>query len=186
MPASDAVLLERLRDDRGGESLRALYRRYADELYGFAYSALGDRGLADELVQDVFTRVWRHAGDYDPSRASFRTWLYAIARNVIVDFRRRASVRPRLAAHEPPVAQDEDEKTLDAALEQAALRWQVAAALERLSPEHREVVRLAHFDALTFREIAQLTGLPLGTVKSRAYYALRNLRLALEEMEAVP
>ena len=63
------------------------------------------------------------------------------------------------------------------------LRWQMAAALARLSPEHREVVRLAHFQALTMREIAEALGLPLGTVKSRTYYALRHLRLVLDEME---
>src|ERR671930_516836 len=72
MPPTDSQLLERLDDDRTGESLRTLYRRYSDELYGFAYQALGDRGAADEVVQDVFTAVWRHAQTYDERRGSFR------------------------------------------------------------------------------------------------------------------
>jgi RNA polymerase sigma-70 factor, ECF subfamily len=179
MAPSDARLVERLPRDDGDEQLRELYRRYAGELFGFALGALGERELAEEVVQDVFARAWRSAGDYDPRRASVRTWLYAITRNRIVDARRRAAVRPGLAreAEEHPPAE------LDHQLEQAVLRWQIAAALARLSPEHREVIRLAHFGGLTLREIAERRGIPLGTVKSRTSYALRSLRLILDEME---
>src|SRR5918992_1243838 len=165
MASSDATLVERLPFDRTGDELRELYRRYAPELFGFATSALGDRELAEEVVQDVFARLWRHAGDYDGRRASVRTWLYAIARNRIIDARRRAAAE------------------LDAALDQAVLRWLVTAALARLSPQHREVIRLAHYGGLTMREIAESKGIPLGTVKSRTSYALRSLRLILDEME---
>src|SRR5207244_6699744 len=140
-------------------------------------SALVDGGLAQKLGQDVLTRVWRHVDSYDPDRACFRTWLYGIARNAIIDFRRRSAVRPSLALHEPTEEQSEIEEPL----ELAVLRWQMAAALERLTPEHRQVIRLAHFQGYTLREISDQTGLPLGTVKSRASYALRGLRLALEE-----
>jgi RNA polymerase sigma-70 factor (ECF subfamily) len=176
------ALLKSLQEGRGEEPLRALYRTYSGELYGFALSSLGDRGLAEELVQDVFTRVWRHADSYDAERASFRTWLYGIARNAIIDFKRRGAVRPALALHEPA----EEEGAPDEPIELAVLRWQMAAALERLTPEHRQVIRLAHFQGYTLREIAEQTGLPLGTVKSRASYALRGLRLALEEMGVQP
>jgi RNA polymerase sigma-70 factor, ECF subfamily len=179
MAASDARIVERIPHDRSGDELRELYRRYAGELFGFACNALGDRELAEEVVQDVFARLWRNAGDYDSTKASVRTWLYAIARNRIVDARRRASVRPGLApgeAEEPP-------EELDRELEQAVLRWQVAAALTRLSAEHREVIRLSHWGGLSLREIAERKGIPLGTAKSRAYYALQSLRLILDEME---
>lgn len=179
MTVSDATLLEQLASEPSGEGLRALYRRYGGELYGFALNALGDRGLAEEVVQDAFTSVWRHADEFDPERGSFRTWLYGVARNRIVDLRRRAAVRPRLA---DDAAGLQDDGALDDSLEGAALRWQLSAALARLSPEHRQVVRLAHFEQLTLREIAEATDLPLGTVKSRAYYALRHLRLVLDEM----
>src|SRR3954464_7530586 len=184
MTASDPELLERLDDDRTGESLRTLYRRYSDELYGFAYQALGGRGAADEVVQDVFTSVWRHAHTYDEQRGSFRTWVYRIARNAVIDRRRRSSVRPGLPRYEQDEASEPG--ALDESIEQAALRWQVAAALARLTPDHREVIRLSHYEGLTMREIAHAKGLPVGTVKSRAWYAMRSLRLALEEMEAVP
>ncbi len=74
--AADAQLVERMRSDDTGEALRELYRTYAGELYGFAYNALGERGAAEEIVQEVFLRAWRHAGRYDPDRAGVRTWLY--------------------------------------------------------------------------------------------------------------
>src|SRR3982750_3770110 len=174
-----AAMLKSLQTAQSEQSMRALYRTYGPELFGFAGNALADRGQAEDLVQEVFTRVWRKAETYDPARASFRTWLYGIARNAIIDQKRRAAVRPAIAAH--PVESDE-QGSLDTSLEQALLRWQVTAALERLTPEHRQVIRLAHFQGLTLREIADRTGIPLGTVKSRTSYALRGLRLALEEM----
>ncbi|HZC14305.1 MAG TPA: sigma-70 family RNA polymerase sigma factor [Thermoleophilaceae bacterium] len=179
MAVSDARLVERLPHDRSGEELRELYRRYAGELFGFACNALGDREVAEEVVQDVFARLWRHAGEYDARKASVRTWLYAIARNRVVDVRRRAAVRPGLA---PPDTEQPVEE-LDRELEQAVLRWQVAAALARLSPDHREVIRLSHWGGLSLREIAERKGIPLGTAKSRAFYALQSLRLILDEME---
>ena len=180
MSSSDAILVERLPRDRSGDELRELYRRYAGELFGFAASALDDREQAEEVVQDVFAQLWRHAGEYDQSRASVRTWLYAIARNRIVDAHRRAAARPKRAEEEDSL---DSAAEIDAALDQAVLRWQITAALARLSPAHREVIRLAHYGGLTMREIADRTGIPLGTVKSRTSYALRTLRLILDEME---
>jgi RNA polymerase sigma-70 factor (ECF subfamily) len=177
-----AALLKDLRTDRGEETMRALYRAYSGELYGFALNSLGDRGLAEEIVQDVFTRVWRHADSFDPDRASFRTWIYGIARNAIIDLKRRGSVRPALAPH----GDDAEAPDADDSIERALLGWQVSTALARLTPEHRQVIRLAHFQGMRLREIAEETGLPLGTVKSRVSYALRGLRLALEEMGVEP
>ena len=179
--AEDAQLVERLRGDETGDCMRALYRLYGGELYGFTLKELGDRGAAEEIVQEVFLRAWRHSGRYDPERAAVRTWLYQIARNAIIDSRRRAAVRPGLPQHEPDA-----DPGATATLEQAMLGWQVAAALERLTPEHRQMIRMAQFRGLTMREIAEHTGLPLGTVKSRTWYALRSMRLVLEEMGVTP
>jgi RNA polymerase sigma-70 factor (ECF subfamily) len=184
MPASDdSLLLRDLRSHRGEDAARALYRTYSGELFGFALSRLGDRGQAEEVVQDVFTRVWRHAGKYDRGRGSVRTWLYGITRNAIVDLERHRSRRPPVASRD--AEEEEEAGARDEPIERALLRWQVQSALERLTPEHREVVRLAHLGGLSVQEIADLTGLPAGTVKSRTYYALQNLRLALDEMEAL-
>jgi RNA polymerase sigma-70 factor, ECF subfamily len=175
---SDASLLEDLPHDRSGQALRELYRRYGDELFGFACNALGDRELAEEVVQDVFARAWRQADRYDERKASVRTWLYAIARHRIVDARRRAGTRPALV----PGGEPSDSMGVEQELEQALLQWQVAAALARLTPEHREVIRLAHYGGLSLREISERKGIPLGTVKSRTSYALSSLRLILDEM----
>ena len=164
MATSDVQLLQRMRGDDTGEAVRALYRTYSSELFGFALNALGERGAAEEVVQEVFTRAWRHAGSYDPARGSVRTWLYQIARHAIIDARRRSAVRPALALHEPA---GDDPAATAPTIEQAMLGWQVAAALERLTPEHRQMIRLAYFRGMTMREIAERCELPVGTVKSR-------------------
>ncbi len=166
--AGDAVLVERLRSDEPGDAMRALFRLYGGELYGCMLHVLGDRAAAEAIVEEVFLRAWRHAARYDPEREAVRTWLYEIARNAIVD------------ARHGPAAESGD------ALEQSMLGWQVAAALERLTPEHRQMIRMVQLCGLTMREIAAHTGLPLGTVKSRTCYALRSLRLVLEEMGVTP
>src|SRR5947209_1988839 len=115
-----AALVKTLQDRASEDSMRRLYRSYGPELYGFAVNALGDRGHAEELVQEVFTRVWRHADSYDAERASFRTWLYGIARNAIIDLKRRQAVRPALAVHQ----EDEERASGEDSFEQALLRWQ--------------------------------------------------------------
>src|SRR3954447_11782916 len=86
--------MERMRSDATGEALRSLYRIYAGELLGFALNALSDRETAEEIVQETFTRAWRHADRYDAGRGSGRAWLYQTARHAIIDARRRASARP--------------------------------------------------------------------------------------------
>jgi RNA polymerase sigma-70 factor (ECF subfamily) len=183
MPSDDAQLMERVAGDSSGEALRTLYRLYAGELLGFALNALSDRETAEEIVQETFTRAWRHADRYDAARGSVRTWLYQIARHAIIDARRRASARPVVA---PDGDARVDEGAGAVSIEQAMLGWQVAAALARLSPEHRQVIRLAHVRGMSVREIAEVCGLPEGTVKSRTWYALRSLRLVLEEMGVAP
>lgn len=181
MTTTDEQLVCSLARGQDEQAARALYLAHSSELFGFAVRRLGDRQLAEELVQDVFTRVWRHAADFDERRGSFRTWLYGIARNALIDLERRRAARPPLADHTA-----EERAEAHEPVEQAVLRWQVAAALETLTPQHREIIQLAHFGGLTLREIAERIGVPLGTVKSRTSYAMRNLRLALDELGVSP
>ena len=183
MASSDATLVERLPFDRSGDELRELYRRYAPELFGFATSALGDRELAEEVVQDVFAQLWRHAEDYDQRRASVRTWLYAIARNRIIDAHRRAAARAE-ARRRRRLARDRRRDRRRARPRRAPLAGHHGPGAAVAA--HREVIRLAHYGGLTMREIAERTGVPLGTVKSRTSYALRHLRLIFDEMEIEP
>ena len=138
---TDAQLLARISSDATGEALRALYRAYAGELYGFALNALATGGpprrscrRSSPAPGGTARPMTRHAGE------RLRTWLYQIARHAIVDTRRRAAVRPALALREPRDEQDPE----GLSIERAMLGWQVAAALEKLTPEHRQVIRLAH------------------------------------------
>jgi RNA polymerase sigma factor (sigma-70 family) len=158
-------------DDR---ALSELYDRYSRPVYATGVRLLGDAHLAEELVQDAFTKVWQGAGSFDPSRASFATWLYRLTRNRAVDLARRRQVRPQSAGEdrlrEIPGG-PEPEASVDG--------WDVAQALSRIPEEHREVLTLAYFEGLSQREISQRTGVPLGTIKSRTTAALKRLHRSL-------
>ena len=165
-----------LREEPG---LRAAYAAHGGELYGFALRSLGDAGLAEEAVQETFLRAWRHSDRFDPEVASLRTWLFAICRHVVIDLARRRAVRPPLA--DVPVADDADVVTGDE-VDRALTAWQVEEALRRIGDEHRRVLVEVYYRARPYAEVAGELGVPVGTVKSRVYYGLRALRLALEEM----
>ncbi len=181
MTLADQRLLLALDAGNGDRAARRLYRAYGGELYGFALRRLGDRELAEEVVQDVFTSMWRRAGDYDHRRGTLRTWLYGITRNAIVDAERRRARRPPALVFEPA-----EEQASEDPIELALTRWQMELAFERLTPEHREAIRLTYVEGHKLWEVAELLGLPLGTVKSRVHYAMHALRLACEELEVLP
>jgi RNA polymerase sigma factor (sigma-70 family) len=171
----DEELVDRVAegDDR---ALSELYDRYARQVYVTGIRLLKDSHLAEELVQDAFTNVWRGAGSFDRGRASFATWLYRITRNRATDLDRRRRVRPLSAGEEPlwNVSGGPDP-------EASVALWDMARALSRISEEHREVLTLAYFEGLSQREISRLTGLPLGTIKSRTTAALKRLRRVMED-----
>ncbi len=153
MPAppatEDARLVERLRTDETGEAMRALYRTYGGELLGFAQRSLGDRGAAEEIVQEVFLRAWRHAGRYDAERADGPH--LALPDRTQRDHR-RAPPRRRAARGGHARGRGAGRRWLDRAGDAG---WQVAAALERLTPEHRQMIRMAQFRGMSMREIAR-------------------------------
>ena len=159
--------------DRGAP-LAELYRRYEGRLYGLGLRLLGDAGLAEELVQETFVRLWRRADRFEASRGTVSTFLYAIARRIAIDLWRRPSSRPL----EP---QPDLETVTPDAIERVLVGLTVRDALDSLSEAHREVLELSYTQDLTQSQIAHRLGLPLGTVKTRTYYALRALKLALEE-----
>lgn len=162
---------------RGEEGARALYRAYGHELYRFALTRTKDPALAEEIVQDTILRAWRHQDGFDPQRASQRTWLFQIARNLTTDAFRRRSVRP-VATNGTAVPEREQPGD---PYGEAVDRWQIEAALAGLRPEHREVIQLVHFEGLSLEEAADRAQIPVGTVKSRCFYALRSLRDILTE-----
>jgi RNA polymerase sigma-70 factor (ECF subfamily) len=171
---SDAELLALVAAGDAGTPLRRLYARYERRLYGFGLRLLGEPGLAEELVQETWVRVWQSAPRFDPARGTVRALIFAIARRVAADLWRRPSTRPL-------GAQLQDEGAVEAAADQVLLAVTVRDAMTSLSPAHREVLELVYDEDLKLAEIAGRLGVPLGTVKTRAHHALRALRRALEE-----
>lgn len=178
-PNSEAALLTSVASG-DQQAMADLYDTYAGPLYGYGYRRLGSAGLAEDLVQRVMTRLWQLADRYDPSRASVRTWVFTIARTSCIDLHRAQPPAP--ARGEVPQAQGTSEVGFDDDLEQLLHAELIRVALDRLSPDHRRVVDLTYFAGLTQVETATRLGLPLGTVKSRSFYALKALRLTLQEL----
>jgi RNA polymerase sigma-70 factor (ECF subfamily) len=168
---ADEVLVRRVAQSGDERALSELYDRYAGLVYGAGVRYLGDQALAEDLVQDVFYAVWRGAASFDPSRASFATWVYRITRNRATDLIRRRRARVRTVGGDSPFEPGEEDLAGE-----LSRSFDLASALSRLSPAHREVLTLAYFHGLTQSEIARRTNTPLGTVKSRTTSALRALR----------
>ena len=172
---SDGELLRRVGDGDGG-AFEALYRRYARPVFGLALRRLGDRGRAEEAVQETFASVWRSARTYRPDRGPGAPWLYAVARNAIVD-----GARARV---EPVTAGSEDEPSGDVGpaerAEQSWTSWRVHRALEELPDSERIVLELAYWRGLSQSEIAERLRIPLGTVKTRTRSGLRRLAELLD------
>jgi RNA polymerase sigma-70 factor, ECF subfamily len=153
-----------------------LYGRYARRVYGLGLRLLGDQGLAEDLVQETFLRLWRSASRFDPGRATVRTFLFTIARRAAVDLWRRRD-KVEAAGHDTePLVDDE-------AFEALLVSLDVREALDELSAKHREVLELHYRGDLTQQQISERLDVPLGTVKTRTYHGLRALKRKLEERE---
>jgi RNA polymerase sigma-70 factor (ECF subfamily) len=181
--AEDARLLARVADGDDGEALVDLYRRYETPLYRLGLRLLKDEGMAEELVQDTFVRLWRTAARFDPARGSARTYRFVIAYGAAGDLRRRSASRPldvtpgdQVEARAPAAADGLDEILLGMA---------VGDALDTLSPDHNAVLRMYFEEDLSQPQIADRLGIPLGTVKTRTHHALRALRRELEERAVI-
>jgi RNA polymerase sigma-70 factor (ECF subfamily) len=170
----------------------AVYDRHAGMVYGSTIRFVRDHGIAEEIVQDVFVGLWQRAGLYDPDAGSLIGWLLRIARNKSIDRMRAIAARPRQAAvpaeaHAAGWAFDVATVDPDApAPDEAAIRgWMravVRTALALLPDQERRALELAYDEGLTQSEIAERTGWPIGTVKTRTRRALANLRMALESV----
>lgn len=177
--ATDAELIEGIAR-RDETSLAALYDRYHVLAFSLALRVVNDRGRAEDVVQDAFLSVWRKGASYAEARGSVKTWLTSIVRNRAIDL-----VRARRES-------DADDEAVLLALRDTApgVLEQVTAALDRevvrsaiadLPPEQRQAIAMAYFEGRSHSEIADATGLPLGTVKSRIRLAMHRLRTALLE-----
>lgn len=184
-----AALVERV---AAGEAhaLEELYDRYARPAYSLARRVTGDPSFAEEAVQEVFLAVWRQPARFQAGRGGFATWLLSAVHHKAVDaVRREEAVRRRalalqaiqaLDASDPPASRPDD------AVEERMRGERVRRALRSLPESQREALTLAYYGGYTQREIATLTGTPLGTVKTRMHRAMHNLREALDDLADLP
>ncbi|MFG6402194.1 sigma-70 family RNA polymerase sigma factor [Microbacterium sp. P04] len=169
------------RPDRSASGIRAFdaaraFDDHGSALLGFAVNALRDRPLAEDCVQETFLRAWRSRDRFDHDRASERTWLFAIARNVITDALRARSRLPR-------IGNDDELEGRSAPANDPLDRLQIVEGLARLSDPHREVILAVHVEGRTYQELSDATGVPVATWRTRAYHALRSMRRYLEGTE---
>ena len=174
---TDGDLLQRIADGDSA-AFETLYHRFARPLFGLALRMLRDRSRAEDAVQETFTAIWRSAGSYKPERGPGAPWLYAVARNAIVD---RARARGEATFADPPEAVSPDAGPDDRA-ESAYVSWRVHRAVQELPEHEREVLELAYWSGLSQSEVARFLDIPLGTVKTRTRSALGRLADALEEL----
>ena len=159
------------------ELMRALYREHAGPLLGYVLRLVaGDRHRAEDVVQETLLRAWRNTEQLARSAGSLRPWLVTVARRIVIDGHRSRSARPQEVDAGPleslPAADE---------LDRALRLMTISDAMADLSDAHREVLVATYFAGRTVNEAAEALGIPAGTVRSRAFYALRSLRIALEE-----
>lgn len=159
------------------ELMRALYHEHAGPLFGYVLRLVaGDRHRAEDVVQETLLRAWRSADQLGRATGSLRPWLVTVARRIVIDAHRSRSARPKevdATSLESMPAADEMERTLRL--------MTIADAMADLTDAHREVLVATYFGGRTVNEAADELGIPAGTVRSRAFYALRSLKVALEE-----
>jgi len=175
-PPDDALLAALAARDLG--ALATLYYRYGRLAYSLAYRILGEGEAAEDVVQDAFLSAWRGAGSYRRDRGNPRAWLMSIVHHRAVDvLRRKTTFRP--APLEAAAERASDDDTAEAATRNVEHQT-VRAALEGLPQAQRRTIELAYFGGYTHVELAELMGVPLGTVKGRMRIGLQKLRRALE------
>jgi RNA polymerase sigma-70 factor, ECF subfamily len=173
--ATDGELIQRI-GEGDLEAFESLYERFARPVYGFALRRLRDRGQAEDVAQETFASVWRSASSYRPERGPGAAWLYAVARNAVVDrIRVNARANPSVPAESASEAGPEEVMQTD------WLAWRVHRAFGELPETERSVLELAYWGGLSQSEIADFLGIPLGTVKTRTRSGLGRMADLLEE-----
>lgn len=165
--------------DDSAPSMRGLYDKHAAELWRYAVRLTGDRARAQDVVQETLLKAWQHPEvTGDPARSP-RAWLFTVARNMIIDDQRSARFRNESVIADPDqihdrAGPDEANSAMD--------RMLLSSALAQLSADHRTVIRRSYYEGWTTAQIAADLEIPEGTVRSRLHYAVRALRLTLQEM----
>jgi RNA polymerase sigma-70 factor, ECF subfamily len=167
-------------------AFEVVYDRHADAAFSLAYRICGQRGLAEDVVQEGFLALWRSGGRYDRARGSVRTWILGIVHNRAIDALRRAAVRERGRVEDdglPERGAAPQRTDLEVARRDEAR--EIRDALDRLPDEQSRVIELAYFGGLTHVEIASMLDTPVGTVKGRMRLGLAKMRIALGDPEEV-
>lgn len=177
----DEEILARLKDGDGW-AMSVLYDRYARLVFSLARKILNDRAAAEEVVQEVFVKVWRHARDYRAERGKFSSWLTGIAHHHAIDELRRRRVRPSASNSENNAAEvmDDGSAPLDEALHSLEHR-RIVTALQAIPDDQRRAIELAYFGGFTQQEISAKLGEPLGTIKTRIRLGMQKLKALLED-----
>ena len=175
LSVTDQLLLQVQGGDRA--AFHTFYEQLGPSIFGYLVKVLGDRAIAQDLLQEIFLTIWRRASSYDPKRASAKTWVFAIARNRVVDQRRRARVR-RATPDDPHWVEETSAVEAMVGAQDAA---RVREALDALPESQKDVLWRSFFGFQSYTEIAADLGLALGTVKSRARLGFQKLRDLLEE-----
>ena len=183
---SDAELIELVANGEA-RALEVLYDRYSRVVYSFALRIVGDPQLAEEILQEVFFRVWQQGSGFQSNRGSLITWLLSITHNLAIDEVRKRNRRPQKADSEDPElvlgAMADESTDIEQEVWLTGVRTAIFEALDRVPKEQRDVIELAYFRGLTQREIAETLGQPLGTVKTRMRLGLQKLREQLGNSE---
>ena len=168
------------------DAVSAAYAAHGAELYRFVLRGLGDAGAAQDVVQETFLRAWRASDRFDPELASLRVWLFAIARNAMLDHARAVKARPwQRDLLDPPTAEQAAGAVEDDS-DRLLRSWVVEEALRRLSEEHRTAIVETHLRERPYSQVAGELGVPVGTVRSRVFYGLKALRVVMDEMGVTP
>lgn len=179
-PGNEMTLaLIAVRDRRDRAAFARLFAHFGPRLKAMLLRGGLRDGSAEDIVQDVMLAVWNKAAQFDPHRAGASAWIYRIARNRRIDLARRRPLPLPDTLEEPPDAEPDAAQIL--AVEQEARR--LRAALAQLTPEQGRVLEQAYMDDLPHSQISQMTGLPLGTVKSRIRLGLARLRAELKDLQ---
>jgi RNA polymerase sigma-70 factor (ECF subfamily) len=179
-PTSDWEAAVRTRLLAGEDAaLGEVYDQYSSFVYGLAQRVIGDPRAAEDVSQEVFLHIWEHPEAFDPARGAMRTWLGTLAHRRSVDYIRREEARRRRSLREAsrrPTSIPDVEEMATALV--AAER--VREALDVLPREQRQAIQLAYFEGKTYRQVAEVLGIPEGTAKSRLRLGLRRIAEALE------